>query len=70
MTRTRRRRISTSRLTGSLLFHLSQVDDLGHAGKVARTVGGDELEPMIELLEHRTGSNSARRALAVLGRLG
>ncbi len=43
MTRPRRRSVLAGSVTGTLSLYPPQVDDLGHAGKVARTADENEM---------------------------
>ena len=43
------RGVLSGRVARSLLFHPPQVDDLGHAGKVAHIMSENEMRRLIEL---------------------
>jgi len=50
MTRPRRRSILAGNVAGTLSFYPPQVDDLGHAGKVARTADENEMAHRAETI--------------------
>lgn len=74
MARPRGSRVPACGLAGEPLFYPAQVDDLGHAGKVARIADEGEMGRIIELTAadghvlstYRSGPPAASRALVVV----